>query len=507
MIDRPKPRVLVFIVAYNAEKTIDSVVSRIPRELEDRYQLDILIIDDASPDSTFQRSHHLSRSDAPLFPIHALFNPVNQGYGGNQKLGYRYAIEHGYDFVALLHGDGQYAPECLPELLEPLANGEAAAVFGSRMLTRGAALKGGMPLYKFAGNKILTWIENRILRSNLSEFHSGYRVYSVRALQAIPFDRNSNDFHFDTEIIIQLLTARKKIVELPIPTFYGDEICHVNGVQYAANVVLSALKARLQEWSIFYDRRYDCAPADPASLYPAKTGYTSSHTMALARVRDGSKVLDLGCGPGYIASLLRRRHCRVTGVDIVVPLEDSADEFRFHNLNQGAPHVPANGYDTVLLLDVVDQLDRPDLFLEQLRHALALSPSTEVILSVANVGFIVTRLMLMFGQFNYSKRGILDLGHTRLFTFGSLRRTLEQAGFEILESEGVPAPIPMALGNNAVTRAMLRMNRLLIRLSRGLFAYQVFMRAKARPSLESLLDLAEEQSGIRAAAIEKVRVK
>jgi hypothetical protein len=192
----------------------------------------------------------------------------------------------------------------------------------------------------------------------------------------------------------------------------------------------------------------------------------------------------------------------VTGVDIAVPLAGSIDDFRFHNLNQGAPYVPANGYDTVLLLDVVDQLDRPDLFLEQLRHALALSPSTEVILSVANVGFIVTRLMLMFGQFNYGKRGILDLGHTRLFTFGSLRRTLQQTGFEILETEGVPAPIPLALGDTAIARAMMLVNRILIRLSRGLFAYQVFMRVKARPSLRSLLDLAEEQSGLRAAEIE-----
>jgi glycosyltransferase involved in cell wall biosynthesis len=506
MTDRSKPRVLIFIVAYNAEKTIDSVVSRIPRHLEDRYEIDILIIDDASPDATFLRSHQLSRSSEPPFPIHALFNPVNQGYGGNQKLGYRYAIEHGYDFVALVHGDGQYAPECLGELLEPLAQGEAAAVFGSRMLTRGAALRGGMPLYKFVGNKVLTWIENRLLRSNLSEFHSGYRVYSVRALEAIPFDRNSNDFHFDTEIIIQLLTARLKIVELPIPTFYGDEICHVNGMKYAVNVVLAALKARLQEWSIFYDRRFDCAPGDPASVYPAKTGYASSHTMALARVRDGAQVLDLGCGPGYIASLLRRRQCRVTGVDIAVPLAGSLDEFRNHNLNQGAPHIPANGYDTVLMLDVLDQLDRPDLFLEQLRYALALSPGTDVMLSVANVGFIVTRLMLLFGQFNYSKRGVLDLGHTRLFTFGSLRRTLEQSGFEILETEGVPAPFPLAIGDRAIARGMLKINQLLIRMWRGLFAYQVFMRVKARPSLRSLLDLAEEQSGLRAAAIEKVKV-
>ena len=93
-------------------------------------------------------------------------------------------------------------------MLEPLRKGEAAAVFGSRMLTPSGARQGGMPLYKFVGNKILTWVENKLLRANLSEFHSGYRIYSTRALAAIPFDRNSNDFHFDTEIIIQLLIAR-----------------------------------------------------------------------------------------------------------------------------------------------------------------------------------------------------------------------------------------------------------------------------------------------------------
>src|SRR5438874_1191576 len=181
MTNCKKPRVLVFIVAYNAERTIDSVVRRIPAGLTDSYEVEVLIIDDASGDETFERGHRASRAaDAP-FPIHVLFNPVNQGYGGNQKLGYHYAMENGYDFVALLHGDGQYAPECLPMLLEPLRNGEAAAVFGSRMLTPKGARQGGMPLYKFVGNKVLTWIENKLLRANLSEFHSGYRIYSIRA--------------------------------------------------------------------------------------------------------------------------------------------------------------------------------------------------------------------------------------------------------------------------------------------------------------------------------------
>jgi glycosyltransferase involved in cell wall biosynthesis len=262
-----KPRVLVFIVAYNAEKTIASVVRRIPADLSAAYEIEVLIIDDASKDATFVAGHNLARAAESPFPVRVLFNPVNQGYGGNQKIGYHYAVENGFDYVALLHGDGQYAPERLPALLERLSQGDVAAVFGSRMLTPMGALRGGMPLYKFAGNRILTWIENRLLHSNLSEFHSGYRVYAVKALAAIPFERNSNDFHFDTEIIIQLLIARAGIAELPIPTYYGDEICHVNGLKYAWNVVCAALKARMQELSLFYDRRFDCAPKDIDPVY------------------------------------------------------------------------------------------------------------------------------------------------------------------------------------------------------------------------------------------------
>src|ERR1700744_3779385 len=185
-----KQRVLIFVVAYHAEATIVNVVHRIPVGLLEEYDFELLIIDDSSKDATFERSHELStRSDIP-FNIRVLFNPANQGYGGNQKLGYHYAIENGFDFVALPHGDGQYAPECLPMLLKPLTEGGAAAVFGSRMLTPNGARKGGMPLYKFVGNRILTWIQNRLLRTNLSEFHSGYRIYSVAALRSIPFERN-----------------------------------------------------------------------------------------------------------------------------------------------------------------------------------------------------------------------------------------------------------------------------------------------------------------------------
>src|SRR3989454_12688949 len=174
-----KPRLLVFIVAYHAEKTIEGVRARIPHTLTVDYDVEVLIIDDSSTDSTFERSESMRRAGALPFKSHVLFNPKNQGYGGNQKIGFYFAIEQGFDFVALVHGDGQYAPECLPDLVKPLADHEADAVFGSRMITKREAIKGGMPLYKLLGNMTLTRFQNLVLRSKLSEFHSGYRIYSV----------------------------------------------------------------------------------------------------------------------------------------------------------------------------------------------------------------------------------------------------------------------------------------------------------------------------------------
>ena len=146
-----------------------------------RENVEVLVIDDSSPDNTFLAGLDYvdGRGEECGFKITVLRNPENQRYGGNQKLGYRYAIDHGFDFVALVHGDGQYAPESLPLLLAPLIAGEADAVFGSRMMSKGGARKGGMPLYKLVGNKVLTRFQNALLGTEMTEFHSGYRLYST----------------------------------------------------------------------------------------------------------------------------------------------------------------------------------------------------------------------------------------------------------------------------------------------------------------------------------------
>ncbi len=242
-----KEKLLIFIVAYNHEKTIKNVIDRIPKNLKNIYNLEILIIDDNSQDNTFEISKKIKTDYGKknIFKINIFYNPTNQGYGGNQKLGYHYAIKKNFKYVVLLHGDGQYAPEVLPKLLNETKKNNI--VMGSRMINKKLALKGGMPIYKFVGNIILTKIQNFLLTTNLAEFHTGYRIYLVKSLKKIPFYLNTNDFHFDTEILIQLVISRDVIKEISIPTFYGDEICHVNGIKYAFNVLRMTLVAKLQK--------------------------------------------------------------------------------------------------------------------------------------------------------------------------------------------------------------------------------------------------------------------
>lgn len=251
-------KTLILITAFNVEKIIEKVILRLPKELKESHlNVEILIIDDASNDDTLKKIISI-RDKYQEYKITCLSNKANLGYGGNQKIGYYYAIKNNFDYVVLLHGDGQYAPEYLPKLLKKFdENSYCAAVFGSRMIKSGSALSGGMPLYKFFGNKILTLIQNILLTSKLSEFHSGYRAYKVSYLKKIHFELNSNDYNFDTQIIIQLILSKMKIVEIPIPTFYGDEISYVNGLKYAIQIVFESLKAKLHKINIINEIKFN----------------------------------------------------------------------------------------------------------------------------------------------------------------------------------------------------------------------------------------------------------
>lgn len=231
-------RIGIFIINYNAVSHLVETIARIPEETYSRVE-EIFVIDDCSTDNSYYAAlGYKHEKNIKKLTVHR--NETNQGYGGNQKVGYRYAIERDFDVVALVHGDGQYAPEVLGDLLDPLVKNEADMIFGSRMAVQGAALKGGMPLYKYVGNRILTYWQNKMSGLKLSEYHSGYRLYRTDALRDIPFESFTNTWHFDTEIILALAERNKRIKEIPIPTYYGDEICHVNGIPYAMHCLITS---------------------------------------------------------------------------------------------------------------------------------------------------------------------------------------------------------------------------------------------------------------------------
>src|SRR2546426_2416322 len=239
-------RIGIFIIAYEAVRTLITAYERIPAQLK-KEAAEIYIIDDASEDNTYWAGMgYKLLHNIPNLTVYR--NPRNLGYGGNQKKGLRHAIANGYDIVVVLHGDVQYAPEHIPDLIQPILEGQADMVFGSRMT--GHPLQGGMPLYKFVANKVLTAIENWALGMQLSEYHSGFRAYSCEALQQVPFEQCSDQYHFDTQILIQFKEKGLRIREVPIPTHYGAESQQMGfgtGVRYGLGILVSLLEYRLHK--------------------------------------------------------------------------------------------------------------------------------------------------------------------------------------------------------------------------------------------------------------------
>jgi glycosyltransferase involved in cell wall biosynthesis len=467
-------RIGVVVVAYNAETTLVSTVERIPPGF--RRQLDeVIILDDASRDATTARAEEWARH-VPCTTV-VVTHTKNLGYGGNQKAAYALASERGLDVVVLLHADGQYAPELLPEMVEPILRGEADAVFGSRMLESGAARAGGMPAYKRLGNRVLTRLENALLGTELSEFHSGYRAYRVSALDGIPLQHNSDDFDFDTQIIIQLVDAGHRIVEIPIPTYYGDEICYVNGVRYARDVVKDVVEYRLNRMG-FGTSQWVSKVAE----YDLKEGEGSSHSVILGMLQDrpASRVLDLGCSSGLLAEKVRKLGHHVVGVDVVeLPgIHARVDEFHLLDLSAGAGQDLGRDYDVVILGDVIEHLADP---LGALRHAVSLlRPDGEILLSVPNFGHWYPRLRVGTGLFGYDRRGILDDTHLRFFTRRSLLRLVRRAGLDVLEERHTGLPLGLvARDDEPGRRALLRrVDAALVAARPHLFAYQFVLRLR-----------------------------
>lgn len=234
-LERKKMKTIVVLPAYNASKTLRMTVKDIPKTIVE----EIILVDDASRDNTVEVAKKLG--------IKVFAHHKNKGYGANQKTCYTKALEMGADIVVMVHPDYQYDPTVIPKLVEPIQNGEADAVFGSRMM-KGGALEGGMPLWKHNANILLTALENVILGTYLTEYHSGFRAYSAKYLKTVNFMANSDAFVFDTEMIVQGITHYLKIEEVPIRTRYFDEASTIKflpSVIYGLGILKTLVKYML----------------------------------------------------------------------------------------------------------------------------------------------------------------------------------------------------------------------------------------------------------------------
>lgn len=212
-------KLMIFIPAYKAEKTICSVISRIPKDIM-RKTREIVVMDNHSPDRTYEYAREYKRKNK-LSKLKIFRHDKNIFFGGNLKAGFSYAVRHNMGIMAVLHSDGQYPAEKIGELIKPIEEGRAATTFGSRFL--GSPLKGGMPLWRYFGNIFLTKIENLLIGKKFSEWHSGFTAYDINVLKKLPFEQCENGYELTTDILLLFISNKSKIGEIPIPTHYGKE--------------------------------------------------------------------------------------------------------------------------------------------------------------------------------------------------------------------------------------------------------------------------------------------
>jgi len=249
-----KPKVIVILPAYNTGHILETTYNDIPKDGIS----ELILVDDGSSDDTVAVAKKLG--------ITVVSHAKNAGYGAAQKTGYREALKKGADIVVMVHSDHQYDPTLTPKFIEPIVSGQADVVTGSRMLS-GGALEGGMPLWKYIPNRFLTKLENLAFDTNLTDYHNGFRSYARKVLEAVPFERFSDKFDFDTDIILQAAIRKFKIDEVSHQTRYRDENSQMpfgKAVRYGLKILVTIVKFKLHQWGVVHFDLFSAKNPDAA---------------------------------------------------------------------------------------------------------------------------------------------------------------------------------------------------------------------------------------------------
>ncbi len=488
------PRALALIVV-EAERDLETLLSRVVRGYVNDPRWHFLCVCGASSSSSAQAAARRLRAER-VDNADILRSPVNQGLGGYQKLGFRYAIEAGFDLVVKPGGYGESASELLPRFLEAFESTGADVILGSPARDSPKAKSGGVRYRKHAVSRALTLFQSLITGRRLGDYQSGFRAYSNAFLRSVPFEINTNDLHFDTEILLQALNVGAAIEELDVPHPRRGEAVRGRGLGYAASELRATAAYRMHQFGMLCSLKYRQLGSD---RYRDKTWVPySSHAEALKIVRRTAprSLLDLGCGPGHVGRLCEAMGVRVTGIDRESPLPDSLTDFHRWDLEQTPLPVDALSFDMVLMLDIIEHLANPEDFLVSLRGSSERSASDQparVVITTPNIAFASIRLNLLLGRFNYAERGILDITHKRLFTRRSLLTTLEDCGYRIEQLRGIGAPFDAVMGGRS-GRFLGIVSGALSRVWPSLFAFQFLVVCRPLPGARQLLSESQQLS-------------
>lgn len=430
---QPAGQIMILLVPTLVDDALLNLLEKIPNQLTQDAQVDFVLLDRTTDGKLAQlAAHWVGQKQFERWTL--LHNPTRHGYGGNQKLGFRLAIDRGYDFVIHFLADGRYDPSDLLRFVEQWRENPSDVLLGDR-LSEQVQFKRDMPPLRRLANRLLAWYQNRMAHANLTDFHCALRGYRTRFLKTIPFEINTNAMHFDSHLLLQAHCINANITQIPVNYLHHSGTPYRAGFGYAWDVFKAATQYRMHQMGMLCSLSY--RDLRPTKYQDKTTDFKSSHQLALKLVRQiaPQTVTDIGCGPGFVARHCQEAGIRVTGLDMYPPLEGAMSAF--HKVVLEAESLPVDPFasDAVLMLDIIEHLAHPEEFLLGMRNnSVSLGQDGKertLILSTPNIAFIIPRLNLLFGRFNYAERGILDITHKRLFTRKSLRQCLEICGYQI----------------------------------------------------------------------------
>lgn len=464
-----RKKILAYLITCDPKSALSRILNNLSSSFisDSIFEIEILIIHDDSKDPT-DKEPCTNKISGSSIPITLLTNPFEIGHGGNQKLAFNYAIERGFNVIVSLLESDQCTSETFIKLVDPLLTGEVQAVYG------------------FEAKRFFQFLNPSILQPNCS-------AYCTKALSTIPFHLNSNHHDFNIDLLIQLNIKGAKIKSISLPVCIGNDTHRFSFLKYAQKIIFCTLARKLHNFGIFYNPKYDFNPSNP---YQSKFHFYSSHSKSLEYIKGNEKILSLGSGPIELVEPFIKKGAKVSILDQDIDQHKSGDCEEAISIDLDSLDLNLlktnDRFDLILALDIIEHLKSPEKLLEELSRDKRLI-NAKIIITTPNIAFIAIRAMLLFGQFNYGNRGILDITHTRLLTFRSLKRMLTQSGYKIEKLEGIPVPFPIVINSHKLSSALIGINNILIKLAPSLFSFQIYCEARIGCSSHILLEATKEE--------------